>query len=84
MLGDANFKISLASMKMVEEIFENTAINLDTFMGSLIEKLSDPKIAIRQNVARIIRGQFSKTRNPAWIDNMLQAIKRPNANNNTK
>lgn len=84
MLGDPNFKISLASMKMVEEIFSNPSINLDMFLGNLIEKLADSKIAIRQNVARIIRNQFSRTQNSAWIDNLLQALRKPTTNNNAK
>jgi len=84
MLGDPNFKISLASMKMVEEIFSNTNINLDMFQGSLIERLADSKIAIRQNVARIIRSQFTRTRNSAWMDNLLQVLRKPGTNNNAK
>lgn len=54
------------------------------FLSSLIDKLADSKIAIRQNVARIIRNQFSRTQNSAWIDNLLQALRRPNTNNNAK
>lgn len=84
MLGDSNFKISLASMKMIEEIFQNAALNLEVFYGSLIEKLADSKIAIRQNVAKVIKNQFMRDKSAAWIDNLLMALKKPTANGNLK
>lgn len=84
MLGDSNFKISLSSMKMIEEIFQNTSLNLEVFYGSLIEKLADSKIAIRQNVAKVIRNQFTRNRSAAWIDNLLMALKKQTANGNLK
>ena len=55
LLADPNFKIAFISLKIVEEILKIPKIKLDVIVPQVLEKLNDSKIALRQNVSKLIR-----------------------------
>jgi hypothetical protein len=62
LLADVNFKVALISLKILEEIllFPNT--NIEQIAPHLIEKLADNKIALRQNISKLIRSEYIRTK----------------------
>ena len=55
LLADPNFKIAFISLKIIEEILKIPKIKLDVIVPQVLEKLNDSKIALRQNVSKLIR-----------------------------
>lgn len=55
LLGDQNFKIAFISLKVIEEILKLPEINIDPIVPQILDKLNDNKIALRQNVSKLIR-----------------------------
>ena len=83
LLGDTNFKVALISLKIIEEIILIPKIGLDNILPHLMEKLSDNKIALRQNISKLIRSEYIRTKQNIWIDSLLSHLKKAN-NSNTK
>ena len=52
-------------------------------MPQIVDKLSDGKIALRQNVSKLIRNEYLQKGDPIWIDNLLENL-RKTANTNTR
>lgn len=42
-------------------------ISLDIIVPHLVERLSDNKIALRQNISKMIRNEYLKTKKSIWI-----------------
>lgn len=55
LLADPNFKVALTSLKIIEEILKFDTINLSIVIPQLVDKISDGKIALRQNISKLIR-----------------------------
>ena len=55
LLADPNFKVALTSLKIIEEILKFDTINLSVVIPQLVDKISDGKIALRQNISKLIR-----------------------------
>lgn len=83
LLGDPNFKIALISLKIIEEILKITNVKLQVLVPQIVDKLSDGKIALRQNVSKLIRNEYLQKGDPIWIDNLLENL-RKTANTNTR
>lgn len=80
LLTDPNFKVALISLKIIEEILQFPSTNLTGLVPHLVDKLSDSKIALRQNMSKLIRSEYSRTKERIWIDNLLSQIKKsPNS-----
>jgi hypothetical protein len=54
--------VALIALKILEEILLMPGINVDLIAPHLIEKLSDNKIALRQNISKLIRSEFIRTK----------------------
>jgi hypothetical protein len=55
LLGDGNFKVALISLKIIEELLVMPGMSLELIVPHLAERLSDNKIALRQNISKLIR-----------------------------
>ena len=55
MLADPNFKVALISLKIIEEILDVESVNYATLIPQLVDKISDGKVALRQNISKLIR-----------------------------
>lgn len=58
-------------------------INLDVLVPQVVEKLTDNKVALRQNISKLIKSEYLLTKEPVWIDNILLHVKKA-ANSNLK
>jgi len=58
LLGDANFKVALVSLKILEDILHIPQIVLEQLVPQLVEKLNDNKVALRQNISKLIRNEY--------------------------
>jgi hypothetical protein len=77
LLSDQNFKLVLVGLKILENILESTYFRpelSDGLIPSLIEKLSDPKISVRQNVFKLIKILMRTTDRNIWIDNAIGVL----------
>ena len=50
-------------------------------MPLIVEKLNDNKIALRQNISKIIKAEYVSTKHPIWIDSLLLHIKKTSNSN---
>ena len=55
LLADSNFKIALISLKIIEEILDLSTVNYLSLVPQLVDKISDGKVALRQNISKLIR-----------------------------
>jgi hypothetical protein len=55
LLADANFKIALISLKIIEDILKLPLVHLESIVPQVIDKLNDNKVGLRQNVSKLIR-----------------------------
>jgi hypothetical protein len=62
LLADVNFKVALISLKILEEILLFPNSNIEQIAPHLIEKLADNKIALRQNISKLIRSEYIRTK----------------------
>jgi hypothetical protein len=62
LLGDANFKIALIALKIVEEILRIPSINIEGLAPQLVDKLADNKVALRQNISKLIKNEYVLTK----------------------
>lgn len=58
-------------------------IALEQIVPQVVDKLSDNKVALRQNISKLIKAEYGKTKLPIWLDTLLLHIKK-NANANIK
>jgi hypothetical protein len=58
LLGDANFKVALVSLKILEDILHTPNIALEHLVPQLVEKLNDNKVALRQNISKLIKNEY--------------------------
>lgn len=49
----------------------------------LAERLSDNKIALRQNISKLIRSEYLKTKHSIWVESLLSQLKK-STHSNTK
>ena len=61
LLSDTNFKIAFMALKVVEELLTMSMVTLDQLVPQIIDRLSDNKVALRQNVSKLIRNQYLST-----------------------
>ena len=61
LLSDTNFKIAFMALKVVEELLTMSMVTLDQLVPQIIDRLSDNKVALRQNVSKLIRNQYLTT-----------------------
>lgn len=83
LLGDGNFKVALISLKIIEELLKMPGIGLEMIVPHLVERLSDNKIALRQNISKLIRNEYLKTKQAIWIESLLGQLKK-STHSNTK
>lgn len=62
LLGDANFKVALNALKMLEDILRIPKINLDVLVPQVVDKLADNKVALRQNISKLIKSEYLLTK----------------------
>jgi hypothetical protein len=62
LLGDVNFKIALIALKILEDILRIADISLDVLAPQVVEKLSDNKVALRQNISKLIKSEYLLTK----------------------
>jgi hypothetical protein len=58
-------------------------VSLDVLAPQVVDKLSDNKVALRQNISKLIKSEYLLTKEPIWIDNLLLQIKKT-SNSNVK
>jgi len=58
-------------------------INMEQIVPSLTERLSDNKIALRQNISKLIKTEYLKAKHPIWMESLLNQLKK-STNSNTK
>ena len=81
LLTDTNFKVALVALKILEEILHTPGINVEQLVPQIVEKLNDNKVALRQNISKLIKNEYSQTKLPIWLDSLLLHIKKSsNAN----
>lgn len=82
LVNDQNFKISLVSLNMLEIIIVLPSFKQDNFYKSLIQtmmgKLGDSKVAIRQQVSKIALSHFHLHKTLYWIDCTLKILSERN------
>ena len=61
LLSDTNFKIAFMALKVVEELLVMPMMTLDQLVPQIIDRLADNKVALRQNVSKLIRSQYLST-----------------------
>lgn len=49
----------------------------------MVEKLADNKVALRQNISKLIKSEYLLTREAVWVDHLLLQLKKA-ANPNVK
>jgi hypothetical protein len=50
-----------------------------------VDKITDGKIALRQNISKLIRNEFYRTGNKQWVGELLNQLKKsPPPNSNIK
>lgn len=76
LLTDSNFKVALISLKIIEEVLHFPSTNLISLIPQLVDKLSDSKIALRQNISKLIRSEYSRSKEKLWIENLLDQLKK--------
>lgn len=81
LLGDANFKVALIALKVLEEILRIPEISLEVLVPQVVERLSDNKVALRQNISKLIKSEYLLTKEGVWLDHLLLQVKKaPNPN----
>ena len=55
-------KNCMISLKIIEELLKMPGIGCNYLFPHLVERLSDNKIALRQNISKLIRGEYLKDR----------------------
>lgn len=55
LLADSNFKVALISLKIIEDILKIETISTSSIIPQLVDKITDGKIALRQNISKLIR-----------------------------
>lgn len=55
LLADPNFKVALISLKIIEDILHLESVNYMSLVPQLVDKISDGKVALRQNISKLIR-----------------------------
>lgn len=55
LLGDSNFKVALVSLKILEEILHNPLVNIEQIVPQIVDKLADNKVALRQNISKLVK-----------------------------
>lgn len=54
-------------------------------MPQLVDKISDGKVALRQNISKLIRKEFARTSHKSWISELMGQLKKsPAPNSNIK
>jgi hypothetical protein len=76
LLGDSNFKVALVALKMLEDILRTPHIGLEQIVPQVVEKLNDNKVALRQNISKLIRTEYLASKHPIWLDSLLLQIKK--------
>ena len=81
LLTDTNFKVAVVALKILQEILHTPGINIEQLVPQIVEKLNDNKVALRQNISKLIKNEYSQTKLPIWLDCLLLHIKKSsNAN----
>jgi len=83
LLGDANFKVALVALRVVEELMRVPTVSLEIIIPQIVERLSDSKVALRQNIGKLVRSEYLTTHNPLWLDHLLVQLRRT-ANSNIR
>lgn len=55
LLADSNFKVALIALKIIEEVLKIETVNTSSIIPQLVDKITDGKIALRQNISKLIR-----------------------------
>ena len=56
---------------------------MEQIIPQIVDKLNDSKVALRQNISKLIKAEYLQTKQPIWIDSILLHIKK-SANANIK
>ena len=83
LLGDTNFKVALVALKILEDILHTPNIILEQIVPQLVDKLNDNKVALRQNISKLIKNEYMENKQSIWVDCLLLHIKK-SANANIK
>lgn len=83
MLGDSNFKVALIALKILQEILHVPNVNIELIVPQIVQKLADNKVALRQNISKLIRSEYNLSKHPIWLDHLLLHV-RKSANANVK
>ena len=83
LLGDMNFKVAMTALKLIEEILRTPGLMIDNVVPQIVDKLGDNKVALRQNISKLIKKEYISTQKAVWIDNLLTQV-RKNTNANVK
>lgn len=81
LLGDANFKVALVALKVVEELMKAPAVSLEVIIPQIVERISDSKVALRQNIAKLVRSEYLSSHNALWLDHLLVQLRRTTNSN---
>lgn len=56
---------------------------MEQIVPQVVDKLSDNKVALRQNISKLIKVEYLSSKQAIWLDNLLLHIKK-SANANIK
>ena len=56
---------------------------IDHVVPQIVDKLGDNKVALRQNISKLIKKEYLNSQKPVWIDQLLAQVKK-SANANVK
>ena len=56
---------------------------IDHVVPQIVDKLGDNKVALRQNISKLIKKEYLASQKPVWIDQLLTQVKK-SANANVK
>ena len=60
-------------------------INTTSIIPQIVDKITDGKVALRQNISKLIRSEFHRTYSKQWIIELLNQLKKsPSPNSNIK